>query len=180
MIHGIHAMDLFLWLFGDWQEVTSHIATLNHDIDVEDVSLALVKFKNGALGTISNSVVSPRQESLVRLDFEEATVELRHLYAFNNNNWTYSLYDGSTKTNKLKNWQTLPEEVPSPHTGQIKHTLDCLKSNTQPDTSGQGARMTLEFIASMYKSALTKQPIKRGSIAEGDPFYESMNGGMII
>lgn len=180
MIHGIHAMDMFLWMFGPWSEVTGKIATLNHDIEVEDVSLALVNFENGALGTMINSVVSPKQESVVRLDFEEATIELKHLYAFENKDWTYSLFEGSSKTQALTNWQQLPPDVPSLHAGQVSHMLDCLEQNKQPNTSGYGARMTLEFIASMYKSALTGQAVKRGSIVAGDPFYESMNGGMSI
>ena len=180
MIHGIHAMDMLLWVFGPWSEVTGQIDTMNHDIEVEDVSLALVKFENGARATIINSVVSPRQESYVRLDFEEATVELKHLYAYDNKDWNYSIFDGSEKLDKLKQWQHLPEDVPSLHTGQVSHLLDCLDNKTQPDTSGYGAKMTLEFIASMYKSALTGKTVKRGSIVAGDAFYESMNGGLSI
>lgn len=180
MIHGIHAMDFFLWMYGPWQEVTGQIDHLNHDIEVEDVSLALVRFENSAMGSIMNSVVSPRSESYLRMDFEEATVELKHLYTYENKDWTFSIFNDSTKTKELEAWRQLPEEVPSLHAGQLGHTLDCLEQGKQPITSGYGARMTLEFIASMYKSALTGQPVKRGSIVEGDPFYESMNGDMAI
>jgi len=145
MIHGIHAMDMLLWTFGPWSEVTGQIDVLNHDIEVE-----------------------------------EATVELKHLYAYDNKDWNYSIFDGSTKKTDLKDWQQLPEDVPSLHTGQVMHLLDCMDNQSQPDTSGYGARMTLEFVASMYKSALTGQTIKRGSILEGDAFFESMNGGLSI
>lgn len=46
MIHGIHAIDFFLWLYGEWSEVRAMIGTLVHDIDVEDVSMAMVRFEN--------------------------------------------------------------------------------------------------------------------------------------
>ena len=176
MGHGIHAMDLFLWLYGPWQEVTAKVGTLDHDIEVEDVSLALVQFENGAMGNMINSVVSPRQESYIRMDFQESTVELKHLYAYKNEDWNYSVYEGSSHTKALKDWAKLPEESRSIFGEQVKHHLECFDKNERPLTSGEGARMTLEFLASMYKSALTGQTVTRGSIVEGDPFYEAMNG----
>ena len=180
MGHGIHAMDFFLWLFGPWAEVTGQIDHLNHDIEVEDVSLALVRFENGAMGSIVNSVVSPRQESYIRMDFTEATAELRHLYAYGNKDWTYSVFEGSSRSEQLERWRQLPEDFPSLHTGQVSHILDCMEQNERPVTSGAGARMTLEFIASLYKSALTGQRVARGSITPDDPFYGAMNGGMSL
>jgi len=177
MGHGIHAMDLFLWLYGPWQEVTAKIGTLDHDIEVEDVSMAIVNFENGAMGSLVNSVVSPRQESYVRLDFQESTVELSHLYAFKNEHWTYSLRDGSGQQSELETWQKLPIDTRSIFGDQVRYHLDCFEQGERPQTSGEGARMTLEFLASMYKSALTGESVKRGSIVASDPFYTAMNGG---
>ena len=45
---------------GDWHEIQAVRATMDHPIEVEDVSMALVRFENQALGNITNSVVSPR------------------------------------------------------------------------------------------------------------------------
>ena len=59
--HGIHQIDLFLWLLGDWEEVRAMAGTLYHDIEVEDVSMAVVRFANGAMGSVTNSVLSPRR-----------------------------------------------------------------------------------------------------------------------
>lgn len=176
MGHGIHLMDLYLWLYGPWQEVTAKIGTLDHDIEVEDVSMALVNFENGAMGTMINSVVSPRQETYLRMDFQNATVELKGLYSYKNDQWVYSSYDGNNHAENLKSWSTLAEESLSIFGSQVRHHIDCFKSGERPLTSGYGARMTLEFITSMYKSAMTGQSVKRGSIQKGDPFYESMNG----
>jgi predicted dehydrogenase len=178
MGHGIHLMDLFLWLYGPWQEVTAKMGTLDHDIEVEDVSLVLVNFENGAMGTMINSVVSPRQETYLRMDFQEATVELKGLYAYNNDQWVYSSYDNNPHAEALQEWRNIPAEKRSIFGNQVRHHLDSFKKNERPLTSGDGARMTLEFLASMYKSAITGQSVKRGSIQKGDPFYEAMNGGL--
>ena len=45
-----------------------------------------------------------------------------------------------------------------------------------PPVSGAEARRILEFIASLYKAALTGNPVRRGEITPGDPFYYATNG----
>ncbi|UCH25719.1 MAG: Gfo/Idh/MocA family oxidoreductase [Trueperaceae bacterium] len=177
MIHGIHAIDLLLWLYGPWREVSAKIGTLDHDIEVEDVSLALIAFENGALATITNSVVSPRQRSTLRFDFQAATVELEHLYNYRNEDWRYTLPESSQRTADLARWQDLPPETGRSLLGnQVAQLLAAKRRGERPPTSGEGARRALEFIASLYKSAMTGQIVERGSIRPGDPFYEAMNG----
>src|ERR1051326_6047324 len=69
---GIHAMDHLLHLLGDWAEVRAQAATLDRDIEVEDVSMALVRFASGAMASVVNSALSPRQETYIRLDYQRA------------------------------------------------------------------------------------------------------------
>jgi len=53
MNQAIHNVDLLQWLMGDVASVQALIATLAHErIEVEDVAVAALRFKNGALGTI--------------------------------------------------------------------------------------------------------------------------------
>ncbi|MEM7033055.1 MAG: Gfo/Idh/MocA family oxidoreductase [Chloroflexota bacterium] len=182
MIHGIHAIDFFLWHMGDWTEVRAMIGTLDRDIDVEDVSMALVKFERGAMGSIVNSALSPRQESYLRFDFQKATVELSHLYRYVNEDWTYSIRENADETDKqaLVQWQALPENQLSSHDAQLATLLDDMEHDRQPLTSGNEARRTVEFLTSMFKSGFTGQPVQRGSITPDDPFYRALNGGYRI
>ncbi|MGJ3237594.1 MAG: Gfo/Idh/MocA family protein [Anaerolineae bacterium] len=53
-----HQLDLLLWYMGEPAEVTAYWDNLNHPyIEVEDTAVAIIRFKNGALGNIvlSNS-----------------------------------------------------------------------------------------------------------------------------
>ena len=176
MGHGIHAMDFFLWLMGDWLEVRAMMDTLDRDIETEDTSMALVRFERGAMGSIVNSVLSPRQESYLRFDFQQATVELSHLYRYTNDDWRYSLLPGATTTADLTAWQTIPQDHLSSHDIQVAALLDDMAANRRPLTSGAEARRTIEFLTSLYKSAITGQPVARGSIMPDDPFYHRLNG----
>lgn len=53
-----HQLDLLLWYMGEIDELYGYWDTLNHpQLEVEDTAIALIRFKNGALGNIvvSNS-----------------------------------------------------------------------------------------------------------------------------
>lgn len=176
MGHGIHSIDFMLYQLGEWQEVRAMIGTLDRKIEVEDVSMAIVRFANGAMASITNSVLSPREESYLRFDFQKATVELTHLYRYQNANWRYSTPPGATWESELAEWQRIPEDVSSSHDTQLTQLLDSMVRNQRPLVSGSGVRGTIEFLASLYKSAITGQPVLRGSITSEDPFYHSMNG----
>jgi predicted dehydrogenase len=172
---GIHLMDLFLWLWGDWQEVRGIAETLERPIEVEDISLAQVRLANGALASIVNSALSPRQESYLRLDFQRATVEVSALYRYTNSNWRFSLPDGSPDEADLARWQAIETDVMGSHKVQLAELLDSMDRGERPFVSGEEARRIIEFITSLYKSAVTGRPVQRGEIQPGDPFYERMH-----
>lgn len=176
MGQGIHAIDLFLWLLGDWQEVRAMMGTLDRDIEVEDVSMALVRFAGGAIGSVVNSVLSPRQRSYLRFDFQRATVELEHLYGYTNADWRYSTPPEAPWGDLLTQWQAIPADIPSRHGPQLAALLDAMDRGERPPASGSEARRAIEFITCLYKAALTGEPVRRGSIAREDPFYARISG----
>ena len=176
MGQGIHAIDLFLWMLGDWHEVRAMAGTLDRDIEVEDVSMAVVQFENGAMGSVVNSVLSPRQRTHLRFDFQEATVEVDSLYGYSNSDWRYSIPDGAVHSDSLARWQKIPDDALSMHAGQVADLVKCMDENRRPPTSGAEARRAIEFITGLYKSAMTGEPVRRGTIGEDDPFYHRLNG----
>jgi len=176
MTLGIHLMDLLLWLMDDWREVRAMADTLDHEIEVEDISMALVRFGNGAMGTITNSTLSPRQESYLRLDFQKATVECSTLYRYSNENWKFSLPPDTDDPATLAQWAALSNDFPGGHHIQLGEILDSIERNERPPVSGAEARRILEFAASLYKSANTGHPVQRGEITPDDPYYDAMNG----
>ena len=176
VVHGIHIMDFLLWLMGEWQEIRAMLGTLEYDIEVDNVSMASVRFADGAMANITNSILSPRQESYLRLDFTEATVELNSLYSYQNQNWRFSTYEDSPHEDKLAAWSRIPTHIPATHVTQVGSFLDSLQLQERPAVSGPDVRGTIEFLTAFYKSALEGVPVTRGSIQPNDPFYHLMNG----
>jgi predicted dehydrogenase len=51
MNQSVHTVDLMQWLMGDVESVVSHMGIYDHDIQTEDTTASLIKFKNGAAAT---------------------------------------------------------------------------------------------------------------------------------
>ncbi|MET8182935.1 Gfo/Idh/MocA family oxidoreductase [Streptomyces sp. NPDC005336] len=177
MGHGIHQMDLLLHLLGDWTEIRGMAGRLVHEVESEDVSTALVRFANGAMATVVNSVLSPDEVSRIRIDCADATVELTHLYGHRNDNWVYTPAPHLREdTARQQRWRTPAADLPSSHAAQLSGLLDALRDGVRPPGSGPDARRTLEFIAALYKAAFTGRPVHAGEIVPGDPYYDAMHG----
>jgi predicted dehydrogenase len=168
--HGIHALDLFMWLFGDWLMVSAMIDTLDRPIEVEDVSVATVRFASGALGSVVSSVLSPREETYVRLDFQKATVEVRALYSYTNRHWTFTPAPGADAV-----WR-VPVDDGSGHHAQLRALLEAMDSGVAPPAGTADVRPTLELLSSLYRSAAEGEVVRRGDIRPGDPFYSHVGG----
>ncbi|MFJ3670708.1 Gfo/Idh/MocA family protein [Streptomyces sp. NPDC090106] len=175
MGHGIHQFDLLLHLLGPWTEIRAMAARLVHDTEGEDVSTALVRFANGALATVVNSVLSPDEVSRIRVDCADATVELTHLYGHRNDDWVYTPAP-HVPAGRAAAWRTPAADVPSSHTAQLGALLDAYDNGVRPPGGGADARATLELAAALYKSAFTGQPVHAGEIAPGDPYHRAMHG----
>jgi predicted dehydrogenase len=176
MGHGIHQMDLLLELLGPWTEVRAMAARLVHDVETEDVSTALVRFANGALATVVNSVLSPDEVSRIRVDCERATVELTHLYGHSNDDWRITPAPGVPDADAAA-WRDFGADVPSSHLAQLRDLVASMRAGERPRGSGADGRTSLELITALYKSAFTDTTVRAGEIGPGDPYYTALHGG---
>ena len=104
--------------------------------------MATVLLENGAMGSVVNSVLSPRQRTHLRFDFQQATVEVDSLYGTPTpTGATVSLTAPSTRT-ALARWQRIPDEALSMHAGQVADLLIAWKrtGGLPPAVLGQGGR----------------------------------------
>lgn len=174
MGHGIHQFDLLLHLWGPWQEVTAFAARLARRTETEDVSMAVVRFASGALSTVINSVISPRETSQLRLDYENATVEVDHLYGYDDSNWRFTPAPGMEHLQEL--WDRDTSEEASGHPAQYRQIVAALEAGTALPVTLSDAYATMELAAGIYSSAITGQTVRSGSITEGNPFFDRADG----
>ncbi|WP_424860439.1 Gfo/Idh/MocA family protein [Streptomyces sp. MMS24-I29] len=174
---GIHQIDLLLDLLGEWAEIRAMAGRLARDVETDDVTTATVRFASGALATVVNSALSPRQSSHLRIDLRDATIELDHLYGHGNDDWTYTPAPG-VEAARAAAWTRPAEDVPSSHAAQLRSLLADMRAGRRPRASAGDGRRALELISAMYKSALTGRPVLAGEIVPGDPFYTALHGSV--
>jgi predicted dehydrogenase len=176
MGHGIHQFDLLLDLWGPWTEMTAYAGKLARRTNTEDVSCAIVRFESGALATITNSLVSARQRSYIRLDYERMTVELDHLYGYTSDNWTFTSAPGST-ADDLDDLRTPSGDgAASSHRSQYAAWLRARAEGAAPPVTLADCRPTMELIAALYESAITGRAVRRREMHEDSRFQQRMDG----
>ena len=58
MNQGIHGVDIVLYIMGEAKLLHGKVKTMYHKIETEDTAIALLEFKNGAMGVIEGSTCS--------------------------------------------------------------------------------------------------------------------------
>lgn len=173
MGHGIHQFDLLLHLWGPWSEVTAFAGKLARTTDTEDASAAVVRFESGAIATVINSVISPRETSYLRLDYENATVELEHLYGYSDHHWIVTPAPGQDAVVGLWNEGA---DHPSGHPAQYAAIIRSLQAGETAAVSISDAYATMELAAAIYASSVSGTTVSRGQIDESSPFFTRMDG----
>ena len=175
MGHGIHQLDLLLAVLGDWAEVSAVARRQARRMETEDLSLAHVIFSSGAAASVVNSVLSPREESYLRFDFERATVELTHLYGYDDDDWRVTPAPGHQQE-VLAAWKAGETGTPSGHGAQFAEVLRCLRDATAPPVTSSSSRRTLSLVAGIYAATFGGHPVRPADLGPASPFYARMDG----
>lgn len=168
MTQSIHIVDLMQHVVGPVRAVNGRVATMIHDIDVEDTATALVSFESGAMGVIeSTSSIRPALKSRIELHGENGTIVANAQY------------------DQILFWDVkgVPEEAVEPnislgdiddpwaypqvrHRIQLQDMVDAIREDRDPVLTGADARVSLAINLAIYESSrnggrevLVQQPV---------------------
>lgn len=168
MNQSIHAIDLLQYFMGPVEEVQSFIETIGHKrIKVEDNAIAIIRFKNGALGVIEGST-SVYPGFLKRIEISgtkgSAIMEEENLRA-----WSFASEKSEDKIIK-KRFAVKTETgggASDPatirfhgHQRQFEDMVRALETDSKPLVDGYEARKAVEIILAIYKSAREGKKVK--------------------
>ncbi|MCR2783476.1 MULTISPECIES: Gfo/Idh/MocA family oxidoreductase [unclassified Microbacterium] len=149
--HGIHQLDLLAFLLGEWTSVQARLWRLDRETQTEDASTATVTFADGVVAQVVTSAVSPRETSSIRIDTQQATVTVDHVYGHGHENWAITPAPGFE--DRAAAWQLPDVEERSDHAPLLRDVFDALRAGTPlPPTADAPAR-SLELVAAIYASA---------------------------
>ena len=160
----IHNIDLLRWMMGnEIDTVMGMTDKLNHEyIEVEDLGIALIKFKNGSYGIVEGTTdIYPK-------NLEET------LYLFGQKG---TIKAGGTSVNRIEEWRFAdclddPEEVKAQfhenppnvygfgHTPLYADVIDAINNHRDPYVTAEDGKRSLELVLAIYKSAAEGQLVQ--------------------
>ena len=159
----IHGIDLLRWMMGDEvEEVYGVTKQQFHDyLECEDIGMAVVKFKNGAVGTIEGTTnVYPRNlEETLYMFGENGTVKIGGTSTNNIDVWNFA--DECEDDQKNKGLQEATSNVyGNGHTSLFADVVEAIEQDRKPYVDAVAGRNALEMILAIYQSAATGVPVK--------------------
>lgn len=151
----IHGIDLLRWTFGgEIEEVYGQTRQQFHDyLEAEDVGMAVVKFKNGAIATIEGTTnVYPKNlEETLYIFGEKGTVKIGGTSTNNIDVWDFA--DESEADKKNKGLQEETSNVyGNGHTSLFADMIDAIQNDGKPYVDAYAGRDALELVLAIYKS----------------------------
>ena len=159
----IHGIDLLRWMFGDdIEEVYGQTRQQFHNyLEAEDVGMAVIKFKNGAICTVEGTTnVYPKNlEETLYIFGEKGTVKIGGTSTNNIDVWQFADETKADCKNKGLKEQT-SNVYGNGHTSLFADVIDAIENDRKPYVDAVAGRNALEVVLAIYKSQKTGMPVK--------------------
>lgn len=187
--HAVHHIDMLNWIEGRLpEEVSAMLSNVMHDnSEVEDISLACLRYSDGSLAQVISSVIHHGEEQGIALQCADAKLsapwEPKADISQGNG---FPKSGGNTELLKQlqEYYAAIPDLQYEGHTGEILNVLDALETGQRPMITGEDGRKTVELITAIYKAGCLGQrvslPLKKedeyytfeGILANAVHFYD--------
>jgi UDP-N-acetyl-2-amino-2-deoxyglucuronate dehydrogenase len=166
MNQGVHYVDLLCWIMGPVQEVTALCATQAHTIEVEDVALALLRFRSGAVGLLQATTAAyPGFPERLEISGTEGSVvveagELR-MTELVGEKGDVGAYGGRPEPSVPPGATAAADPAAvadEAHQAQLADFIAALDGNGRPLVTGEQARANVAVIRAVYESARSGRP----------------------
>ena len=159
----IHGIDLLRWMLGDEiEEVYGATRQQFHDyLEAEDVGMAVIKFKNGAIATVegTTNVYPQNLEETLYVFGENGTVKLGGKSTNNIDVWNFA--DETEEDKKNKGLEEATSNVyGNGHASLYADVIDAIKNDRVPYVDAVAGRNALELVLAIYKSQKEGRPVK--------------------
>ena len=153
-----HFIDLLYWLIGDIKEAEAFIGNFAHQniIEFEDTGAVIIKFYNGAIGTINYTVNSYQKnmEGSLTIFGEKGTVKIggQYINELEYQNIQDYKIENLAEGNKPNNYGNYLGSM-SNHDKVYENLIDVMKNNASISTNAFEGLKTVEIIDKIYNKA---------------------------
>lgn len=153
MNQASHYVDLLDWLIGPVEKVQAMMST-TRAIEVEDTGVMNVKWRNGALGSMSVTMLTyPKNlEGSITILGEKGTVRVGGVAVNEIQLWQFDEEKDYDAKVQAANYETM-SLYGLGHPLYYKNVIDVLRGQATPDTDGREGLKSLELLVAAYLSA---------------------------
>lgn len=153
MNQASHYVDLLDWLIGPVDKVQAMMST-TRDIEVEDTGVLNIRWRNGALGSMSVTMLTYPQnlEGSITILGEKGSVRVGGVAVNDIQMWEFEEprdYDAQIKT---ANYETT-SVYGFGHPLYYKNVIEVMRGTAEPETDGREGLKSLELLIAAYLSA---------------------------
>jgi len=154
MNQASHYVDLLDWLGGPVESVQAYTATLARDIEVEDTGVMAVRWRSGALGTMSVTMLAyPKNfEGSITVFGERGTVRIGGVAVNEIQHWEFEDKRPEDANIREASYQTT-SVYGFGHPLYYENVIKCLRGEAEAETDGREGLQTLELLIATYLSA---------------------------
>ncbi len=156
-----HHIDLLEWMLGEPVSVFAKSATQLVDIETEDTGVAIIKFRNGAIGVVeATTAVRPKDlEGSLSIMGEKGSVEIGGFAVNEMKTWNF-VDSKEEDQNALTEFKENPSNVYGfGHLRYLENVIDSIVNNKRALVDGLEGRKSLELINAIYESIETGKEI---------------------
>jgi predicted dehydrogenase len=164
MNQAIHNVDLIQWLMGPVESIQAMAGLLAHErIEVEDTAVAILRFKNGALGVIeaaTSAYPGLLKRTEIHGDHGSARVEQDDITLWEFKDPLPGDEAIVSRKGVLSGGASDPKDIShAGHREQIIDFLRAIDSGGSPRVDGKDGRKSVEVIRAIYQAARTGQAV---------------------
>jgi UDP-N-acetyl-2-amino-2-deoxyglucuronate dehydrogenase len=150
---AIHWIDLLLWFMGPVDTVFGHTGVFTHQIETEDLGVAVLTFKNGAMGTVLGTTTWYKDDApVVEVHGKKGYVGIKGAELAL---WEFTSLDSKRFTEEFE--EGLPEHWPA---NVVEDMIGVLREGKEPVVDGSEGRKSLELVKAIYESSGTEKVVK--------------------
>lgn len=170
--HAVHHLDIFKWLNGMPDEITAVMSNVAHDnAEVEDLSIAIGKYSDGTLATLTSSVVHHGEEQQLVFQGEEGRLSAPfQVYASKAKENGFPEEDTGKMQRLTRQYDALDDLTYEGHTGQLNNVIQSILGKEELVVDGIQGKETLELIMAIYASSQSGEKVTL-PLKDTHPFY---------
>jgi len=140
---AVHQIDLLVWFMGAPKKVIGRTGIFSHEIETEDLGMAMIEFENGGVGAILGTTTYPYDRPpIVEIHGDKAAVV--------------------TEGDKIVLWKPEPDDAGFAYDGPrnvVEDVVAVLRRGGKPRVDGEEGKRSLQLILAVYESARTGKEV---------------------